>query len=134
MSGGVGGVGGMGAMGGGMAMGAAGVGGTIGAAGMGGLNGPLGTANIGEMSGMSGTRMDQLLQLLSSFSSAEILIALMLTSGSHKHHHCGDDGMSSLLSLSLAAHLGQAFQQIPHAAQGVPSAGGATGQQLNATA
>ncbi len=136
-AGGVGGVGGMGAMGAGMAMGAAGVGGVSGDLGMGGLNGPLGNTNVAALGGMSSSRMDQLLQLLNGFSSAEILIALMMSAGSaHRRRHCSDDsGLSFLLGLSMAAQLGQSLQQmLPQAAGGVASAAGATGQQLNATA
>lgn len=130
----VGGIGGMGAMGAGAGVGAAGAAGAVDIGGMGGLNGPLGNANAAALSGMSGTRMDQLLQLLDGFSSAEILIALMM-SGSHKRHGGGDDsGLSFLLGMSLAAQLGQSLQQmLPHAG-GMSGASAATGQQLNATA
>ena len=121
-----------------MAMGAAGVGGPAGDLGMGGLNGPLGNTNVSALGGLSGSRLDQLMQLINGFSSAEILIALMMSGGSsHRRRHCGgdDSGLSFLLGLSLAAQLGQSLQQmLPQSAGGVAGAAGATGQQLNATA
>ena len=130
----VGGVGGVGAMG-GMAAGA-GVGAAA-ALGTGGANGPLGDLNAGALSAASGTRIDQLLQLLDGFSSAEILIALMLSGASghhHRKHDCGDAGMGFLLGLSLAAQLGQSALQLPGNPSGGVTSPAATGQSIDASA
>lgn len=127
--GGIGGIGGMGALG---------VNINVGAISTGGLNGPLGNVNAAAMSAMTGTRMDQLLQLMDGFSSAEILIALMMAGGSghHKKHHGIDDAaLGFLLGLSLANQIGHNGPQLPPP-PGIPGAGGAaaTGGQLNVTA
>ncbi len=126
--GGIGGLGAMGAMGAGMSVGAAP------AVGTGGLNGPLGDVNAAAMSAISGTQMDQLLQLMDGFSSAEILIALMMAGASdrRKKHGCDDSAMGLLLGMALAAQLGQTAQQLPQSG-GVPGPAAATGGLINFT-
>lgn len=124
--GGVGMIGGLGAMSPGLSVGG------VSSISTGGLNGPLGDVNVATMSAMSNTRMDQLLQLMDGFSSAEILIALMM-SGSHKKHECGSDAaMGFLLGLSLASQLGQG--QLQPMSPPIAAGGAPTGGQINLTA
>lgn len=127
--GGIGGLGAMGAMGAGLSVGAAP------AVSTGGLNGPLGDVNAAAMSAMSATRMDQLLQLMDGFSSAEILIALMMSGASdrHKKHGCDDSAMGLLLGLALAAQLGQTAPQMPQTG-GISGPASVTGGLINFTA
>lgn len=120
----VGGVGAMGIAGGGLSVGASS------AISMGGLNGPLGNFNA---AGLSGTRMDQLVELMNGFSTAEILIALMLATGSKRDRdRCGDAGLGMLLGLSLASQLGQMTPQFCF--QSPEMSAVATGQMINLTA
>lgn len=121
--GGVGGIGGMGALGANI---------SVGAISTGGLNGPLGNVNAAAMSALSATRMGQLLELIDGFSSAEILIALMMAGGNRRKHDCGDDtAMGLLLGLAMASQMGQQQLQMP-APCGVSAA--ATGGQINLVA
>jgi hypothetical protein len=120
-------------------MGAMGAGMNVGAApsvGTGGLNGPLGDVNAATLSSMSGTRMDQLMELIDGFSSAEILMALMLSAGSCRHKkNDGDDvGLGLLLGLALASQLGHGLPQLPFQSTGVPGPEAAAGQAINLTA
>lgn len=129
--GGIGGIGGMGALGANLSIGG------VGAISTGGLNGPLGDVNAATMSALSGTRMDQLLQLLDGFSSAEILIALMMAgaSGNKKKHDCGDDSaMGFLLGLAMASQVNQQAMSGMPQATGIPGPAAATGGQINLTA
>lgn len=99
---------------------------------MGGLNGPLGDFNA---AGLSGTRMDQLLELMGDFTSAEILIALMLAAGSKRNRErggCDDVGLGMLLGRSLASQLGQTTPQFCFQSPEISAA--ATGQMINLTA
>jgi hypothetical protein len=100
---------------------------------MGGLNGPLGNISTAGLNGISATRMDQLLELLGDFSSAEILIALMLAAGSKRsRHRCEDAGLGLLLGLSLASQLGQVTQPLYSPPPDISAV--ATGQMINLTA
>jgi hypothetical protein len=132
--GGVGGIGGLGALGTNISVGG------IGAPATGGLNGPLGNVNAATVSTLSGTRLDQLMQLLDGFSSAEILIALMLSaaSGHHKNHDGVDDAaLGFLIGLSLASQIGQNGMPGMSSSAGVPGPNpvdGSTGGQINLTA
>jgi len=123
--GGVGGIGGMGALGANL---------SVGAISTGGLNGPLGNVNAAAMSALSATRMGQLLELIDGFSSAEILIALMMAGGNRRKHDCGDDAaMGLLLGLAMASQIGQQQLQMPPSC-GVGAAAGVTGGQINLVA
>lgn len=104
--------------------------------GAGGLNGPLGDVNAATLSVLNGTRLDQLLELIDGFSSAEILIALMLSAAScrHKKDDDRDAGLGFLLGLALATQLGQGAPQMPFPPTGVPGPEAATGQSINLTA
>lgn len=124
---GVGGIGGLGAIG---AVGAGLGAGGVPSIGTGGLNGPLGNANAAAITALSGTRIGELLKLMDGFSSAEILIALLM-SGNHHRHHCGsDDALGFLIGMSLAAQLGQSCLAISGPA-GIPGSSAPTGQMIN---
>lgn len=70
-----------------------------------GLSSPSGVADAAGLSAVSTGRMDQLVQLISGFSTSEILVALMLAQASSTHHRrtseAGDAGMGSLIGLAL---------------------------------
>ena len=138
------GVAGAGAMDAGGAAGAAGAAGSAGAA---GAAGPLGAAggavfsanglNL-AMSSASMQQMQQLVQLLKDFTSADILLALMLMRASDKKDHCGaaSDG-GALLGMLAGLALGtQVHQTSGNLQNGVPKVGhasptGGVGGQMN---
>jgi len=104
----------------------------------GGLNGPVGQTGI-HASGS--VQLQQLAQLLNGFSSAEILMALMLAaaSGNHKKHSDGSDGAMALLAgLAMAQQLGVGASGMMGGCNCNPGvsapAGGACGAGLNALA
>lgn len=122
-------MGGLGALGGGLAAGG------VSSVGTGGLNGPVGDLNAATVSAMSGTRMDQLLELMDGFSSAEILIALMLSGSSGKRRDddsCGSAAMGFLLGMAMASQLGQGLMSPMSPAGGIEPA--MTGGAVNLTA
>jgi len=91
-------------------IGSVGTSGGAGALNFGGLNGALGNIGAGQngMAGLSTIKMQQLSQLLDGFSSAEILMALMLAAASGKKKHGdGDNALGFLAGLAMAQQLGQ---------------------------
>lgn len=124
--GGIGGIGGLEALG---------VNISVGAVSTGGLNGSVGDGNAAALSAMSGTRMGQLMELIDGFSSAEILIALMMAAASnrHKRHDCDhDSSLSLLLGLAMASQIGQ--QLSPVMSANIPGPAAITGGTINLTA
>jgi len=74
-----------------------------------GLSSSSGVADAGSLSIVSAGRMDQLVQLISGFSTSEILVALMLANASSPQHRrtpeAGDSGMGSLIGLALMGQM-----------------------------
>lgn len=101
----------------------------------GGLNGPLGDANAAALSAMSGTRLGQLTELMEGFSTAEIVLALMLAAAAGKKNRHDDDGgaLAILAGLAIAGRIGQTAGCGAGALPGF-DAGGVCGVQLNALA
>lgn len=122
---GVSGIGGMGALGANI---------SVGAVCTGGLNGPVGNVNAATLSAMSGTRMGQLMELIEGFSSAEILIALMMAAASNhnKRHDSEDSGLGLLLGLAMASQIGQ--QLSAAMPTNCPAPAAHTGGTINLTA
>lgn len=141
------GVGGVGAVGGAMggAMGAAGAVGAAGFAGMGGAGstgaiggaassaagaaGSVGATSINgthaASSAASTQQLQQLMQLLKDFSSADILLALMLMQGgdSKNKTHGAGSGDALLGLLAGLAYAGQIHPMSHHATSAVPTVG-----------
>lgn len=116
-------------------MGALGANINVGAISSGGLNGPLGDANAAGLSAMTSPQMNQLLQLIDGFSSAEILMALMMSaasnSGHKKHDGVNDAALGFLLGLSMASQIGQnGLPGMPQAGN-IPGPEAATGGAIN---
>jgi hypothetical protein len=127
------------------ASGAAGAAGTAGA-GAAGAAGVAGAAGAGPfaahgidlaMSSASMQQMQQLMQLLKDFTSADILLALMLMRASEKKDKNGGDDAGALLGLlaglALAGQVsqltGQSQNTVPNVGQG--PATGSVGMQMN---
>lgn len=97
---------------------------------------PLNLVAPASASGIGMGRMDQLNQLLSTFSTAEILMALMATSThapNHSHSNSGDVGMIQALGLALAGNsIGMHFSPAASANQFAQNALPSTsGMQVN---
>jgi len=116
--------------------------GAIGGAGIGGVSAcaPAGVnaaASVGGTmaSGAATIQMQNLINALQGFSTAEILLALMMMSGQNKSSGSGDAAMGFLAGLALGGQLGQMMNAL---SLSVPAAGGASdsaaGSQINVTA
>jgi hypothetical protein len=102
----------------------------------GGLNGPLQGLTSASLTGAATLRMQQLTQLIEGFSSAEILLALMIASALQKR--CKDDDDSSPLAMLAAMALaGRLANNLGGLSGGLPGGGleiGGVGGNLNVTA
>jgi hypothetical protein len=130
---GAGGAGGTGAIGGAAAAGAASAPGAAGSIGANSVNGTH-TAS----SAASTQQLQQLMQLLKDFSSADILLALMLMQGgdSKNKTHGAGSGDALLGLLAGLAYAGQINPMSHHASSAVPSVGhgsssGGVGMHIN---
>jgi hypothetical protein len=99
-------VGAVGGLGGGMMAGGLAAIGAAGPLNFGGLNGALGNQNA--MTGLSSIKMQQLSELIKGFSSAEILMALMIAAASGKKKDDDESGsaLAILAGLAMAQQLG----------------------------
>jgi len=101
----------------------------------GGLNGPLGDVGAANLTGAATLRLQQLSQLIEGFTSAEILLALMIAAASKKDdkedNGCG--ALALLAGMALASHLG-GLQGLEGIAPVQGGGLGGLGGQLNVTA
>lgn len=102
----------------------------------GGLHGPQGSLSPSGMTSLSSQQLQQLTELIQGFSSAEILLALMLASAASKKEDKdgGSGGALALLAgMALANQLGR--QQSPLTGMGLPGIESVQlGASLNITA
>ena len=134
MGGGVGAVGGM--LGGAAMGGCSAIGGGANSLNFGGLNGALGNHALSGQHGLSTIKLQQLGELLDGFSSAEILMALMLMSAANKQRDDDDQGsgaLALLAGLAMARQFGHGLGSLGGIDINI-STGCAAGGALNALA
>lgn len=90
-------------------------------------------ANATTLSGIASTQLQSLINAIQGFSSAEILMALMLMSAQDKGKGHGDTAMGLLAGLALAGQLSQIGANISISIPGIAGTGleGAAGLQIN---
>ena len=102
-----------------------------------GLHGAMLNNPTALLAGGMTANLSNLVNQLQGFTTAEILIALLLNSnGDHGKKHCSDAAMMMLAGLAMASHAQGAQSQFTGQIPGMSAGGGAgaVGMQINAQA